>query len=139
MPNTWIVVADSSHARFFTNEQASGPIVEHYALTNPTGRAHRGDLISDRQGRNRNGDMGHEAQAQREGISRFANDVCKTLEQARSEGELGKLYVVAPPQFLGELRKHQAAPLQQHVAQELAKNLAAQNAEVIRQALPTRL
>ncbi|WP_345315030.1 host attachment protein [Ferrimonas gelatinilytica] len=139
MPDTWVLVADSCHARFFTNEQASGPIVEQYALTNPSGRLHRGDIVSDRQGHNRKGDMGHEAKAQQEGISRFASSVCETLEQARNEGELGKLYVVAPPQFLGELRKHQSTPLQKHVAQELGKNLATSDVDTIRDALPNRL
>ncbi|GAA5185998.1 hypothetical protein GCM10025772_00570 [Ferrimonas gelatinilytica] len=83
--------------------------------------------------------MGHEAKAQQEGISRFASSVCETLEQARNEGELGKLYVVAPPQFLGELRKHQSTPLQKHVAQELGKNLATSDVDTIRDALPNRL
>jgi protein required for attachment to host cells len=138
----WVLAADNSRARFFTAEKAASPLQEIRDLVDPQARLHEGDLVTDREGRDRN-----PAGAQYHGVSsdhsfkgdaadRFAQKVCSELDAARQQGAFDKLYIVSAPAFLGLLRKHQTAPLRALVAGELDKNLAGHSADVIRQSLP---
>jgi protein required for attachment to host cells len=139
---TWVLVADTSRARFFAVDKAASPLKEIRDLTYPEARLHEGDLVTDKGGRDRNSStggahgLGTESAHKQDGAERFAQQVCSALESARNGGELDKLYVVAAPTFLGLLRKHQSPALRQLVAGELDKNLATQDAAVIRKQLP---
>ena len=83
--------------------------------------------------------MGGEPTAREEGTVRFACELCDTLESARSRGEFDKLYLIAAPAFLGTIRKHQTAAVQRITGGEVAKNIAIQDLQAIRQHLPERL
>ena len=50
MSFTWVVVADSSKARFFSLEGRSEPMQEMEGMAHTEGRMHDQDEISDRQG-----------------------------------------------------------------------------------------
>ena len=141
---TWVLVADTSRARFFAAEKAAGPLHEISDLLYPEARLHEGDLVTDRSGRDRNPGtgahgFGDETSHKQDGADRFALEVCNHLESGRNDGDFGKLYVVAAPQFLGLLRKHQSAPLRQLVAGEIDKNLTTQDSTAIRKHLPDYL
>jgi protein required for attachment to host cells len=137
---TWVLVADNSRARFFAAEKAASPLQEVRDLLYPEARLREGDLVTDKPGRDRNpgtgahgvGDDSHK----QGGADRFALEVCSVLESARNDGSFRKLYVVAAPQFLGLLRKHQSSPLRQMVAGEVDKNLTTQDSDAIRKHLP---
>jgi protein required for attachment to host cells len=137
----WVLAADNSRARFFSTEKSRSPLQETRDLVDPQARLHDGDLVTDRDGRDRNPGaqyhgIGNDRSARDDGADRFAQQVCAELDAARARGELTKLYIVAAPAFLGLLRKHQSAPLRQLIAGEVAKNMAAQPAESIRAQLP---
>ncbi len=140
---TWVLVADNGRARFFAADKAKGPLREVRDLVHPEARLRTGELVTDRPGRDRNpGTGGHdvgEDTHKLNGVDRFALDVCAELESARIGGAFSKLYVVAAPQFLGLLRKHQTASLRQLVAGELDKNLTAHDSADIRRHLPAYL
>jgi len=140
---TWVLVADNSRARFFAAEKAKGPLREVQDLVHPQARLRAGDLVTDRPGRDRNpGVGGHdvgEDSPKLDGADRFALEVCGALEAGRTGGAFSKLYVVAAPQFLGLLRKHQSASLRQLVAGEVHKNLTTHDSADIRRYLPDYL
>jgi protein required for attachment to host cells len=138
---TWVLVADNSRARFFAAEKAASPLQEVRDLLYPEARLHEGDLVTDKPGRDRSAGsgahgVGTDASHKQDGADRFALDVCNALESARNDGAFRKLYVVAAPQFLGLLRKHQSSPLRQLVAGEVDKNLTTQDSTAIRKHLP---
>ena len=144
MESIWIVVADSSRARILSTNGNNKPLNEIVTLVHPEVRLHEGDLVSDRAGRERNPgatghSMGGERAAKEEGTVRFANELCGALESARSRGEFDKLYLIAAPAFLGTIRKHQSSAVQRITGGEVAKNIAIQDLQAIRQHLPERL
>ena len=141
---TWVLVADNSRARFFAAERAASPLQEVRDLLYPEARLREGDLVTDKPGSDRNPGagthgFGTEASHKQDGADRFALEVCSQLEAARNGGAFRKLYVIAAPQFLGLLRKHQSPPLRQMVAGEVDKNLTTQDSGTIRKHLPDYL
>jgi protein required for attachment to host cells len=141
---TWVLVADNSRARFFMAEKPASPLAEVQDLAYPEARLHEGDLVTDKNGRDRNPGhgahgFGNDGTAKQEGADRFALMVCNELEAARNSGSFRKLYVVAAPAFLGMLRKHQSPAMKQLVAGEVDKNLATQDPSTIRKHLPDYL
>ncbi len=141
---TWILVADNSRARIFVADKSAGPMNEIRTLAYPEARLHEGDLVTDKGGRDRSpGIASHgvsgEDSHKHDNAERFAAQVCAELENARTAGELRKLYVVAAPSFLGMLRRHQSSPLRQLIAGEIDKNLATQDPATIRKCLPDYL
>jgi protein required for attachment to host cells len=145
MSNTWVVVADSSRARIFAVDQPRGPLQELDILAHPEARLHEQELTTDLPGRAfDSGGEGRHAMGQ--GVSpkeqealRFAKRTADYLEAARVEGRFDKLILVAAPRFLGQLRQQFSPPAAAAIVQEIAKNLAQQPADEIRQHLPERL
>jgi protein required for attachment to host cells len=144
MSSTWIVVADASRARIFQADTPTAALTEIETLTHPVSRQHEGDLISDKAGRDANSgsgshgfDRGHEAKS--EETIRFAAEICRHLEQGHSKGSYAKLYLMAPPAFLGELRQHLAKPVHGLVADEITKDLTTAETAQIRAHLPEHL
>ena len=129
MNKTWVVAADTSRARIFLSEKPVSELQEIQTLTHPEGRLHEGDLITDTS----EGEPDEHKQAD---ADRFAAHVCATLEAGRKAGQFDKLYLVAAPSFLGQLRKHQSTALKQTLAGEVNKNLATQAPADIRRQLP---
>ncbi|MDQ3366742.1 MAG: host attachment protein [Myxococcota bacterium] len=96
MIQTWILVADGSHARLF---QTMGP-TEPWRLARKLDREHsrektqRSDSHEDR------------------GEHDFARLIAGELETHREAGGFERLVIVAPPKFLGQLRGELKAPLE---------------------------
>ena len=61
------------------------------------------------------------------------------LESARTEGRFQRLFVVAPPAFLGLLRDHFSHALGTLVTGEVNKNLVQLAPDELRHQLPVRL
>jgi protein required for attachment to host cells len=145
MSTTWIIVADTAHARIFLAEQPNSELEEIKTLTCPEARLHEGDMVSDSPGRERNGpgsgshDVGHTSDAKREAAIRFAEQVSEVIESGRIAGRFNKLYVIAAPAFLGMLRKHYSSATSQLIIDEIDKNLTTHDASEIRQHLPAHL
>lgn len=146
MEKTWIVVADSSRARFFQVEKPVGPLREMRDLVNPDGRLHEGDLVSDAPGRTHQGQAGPERRqafdepsAKQHETRRFAREVIESIDKLRNSGELKKFHVLAEPGFLGQLREHYSAPLKKCVGEEITRRVTQQRPEKIRELLPLRM
>jgi len=138
MATTWIIAADESRARVL---QVAGPdrLDEIDDLVNPSGRAQDRELQTDAEPRfNGHGGVGkagsgrtggpasdREAQgAVEHSVRTFAREVGRYLDRARLDHRFDQLVLVAPPKFLGALRKELDKEVEKLVADELPKDLA---------------
>ncbi|GMQ96551.1 MAG: hypothetical protein BMS9Abin15_0224 [Gammaproteobacteria bacterium] len=145
MSNYWVVAADSSRARIFSAETAKGKLVEVETLAHPEARLHGQDVTSDAPGTSlsskgggRHG-VGGEHDLREQDDIRFAKRVCDTLKSADNRGRFGKLYILAPPAFLGILRERLSGAIRSKIAGEINKNVAVHSLDDIRSHLPEYL
>jgi len=142
MTATWIAVADSTRARIFkpvNKGQALEPVQE---LHHPGSRAHERELTTDRPGRTFDS-KGPGRHALSESVSPKEHEawkLCKALageiESARAQGTFDRLFLVAGPSCLGELRKMLSEPTARCIVNTLDKNLAHMDEQEIIQHLP---
>ena len=145
MPKVRVLVADASKARLFRTDSPTGELIEVSTDMNPEARLHDGDLTTDRPGRQADS-MNNSRSAMEENTTpkeaeeqRFAKQLAHKLDQARNSGDLEKLYIAAPPHFLGELRKHFKPELKALVVEEIRKDLSHLDTRSLRKHLPERL
>ena len=145
MPNTWLMVADTSQAKFFSVDK-KGILSELERLEHPEGRLHVSELTSDLPGRafDSAGNGGRHTMEtklspkEQEAIG-FAKKIGHQLESHREKGEFEKLIVIAPPAFLGLLRKKMGANITRTITTEIGKNLIGQTDQEIRKHLPEKI
>lgn len=139
MTITWVVVADSSRARFFSLVSRIEPMQEMEDLTHAEGRMHDQEETSDRRGgiAGSQGQGGHSFEAptdiKRHDAEVFARQIATKLEQGRTNQSYENLVLVAPPAFLGALRSALNPHLETLVANSLDKNLVTESERVIRE------
>ena len=138
MATTWIIAADESRARVL---QVAGPdrLDEIDDLVNPSGRAQDRELQTDAEprfnghggigkaGSGRTGGRASDREAQgavEHSVRTFAREVGRYLDRARLDHRFDQLVLVAPPKFLGALRKELDKEVEKLVANELPKDLA---------------
>ncbi|MDX1571858.1 MAG: host attachment protein [Xanthomonadales bacterium] len=142
MGNIWILVADSTRARMFSTEKRDGPLKEDFDLVNPEARMREQELTTDSAGRATNSatgvtyQYGQDGKHKPEAVRQFARQIAERLRQERSRGAFEKLYVMADPSFLGELRKTVDSSTKTLVAGTVDKNLTRGSVEEVRRALP---
>jgi protein required for attachment to host cells len=129
-PTIWVLVADAARARLFQVEQPqqnlSAALGQELIGSNLRSR----EIASDRPGRTfDSGGEGRHAKEPptdpaRHAQEEFARDVVRLLDEKRESRAFERLIVVAPPQFLGDLRAAMSQQLQASVAAEVAKDLS---------------
>ncbi len=144
MSNFWVVVADSSKARFFRGRSPNSELEEFHDLVNERSRQHEGDLVTDKEGRFHD-DQGDtrpgaprsstEPTAKDHEAATFANSVADFLDSRASSGEFTHVSIVANPKFLGRLRKAVSKSTRQRILEEVDKNLTDARQEEIREHL----
>ncbi|ATX81762.1 Protein required for attachment to host cells [Mariprofundus ferrinatatus] len=145
MAKTWVVVADSSRARVMMAEKPGMALSEVGLLEHPEGRLHEQELTTDLPGKAFDSigegrhSMGSSVDPKKHEAIKFAKQVVDYLETGRNSGSFEKLYLVAPPAFLGLLREQLPAPLERLVKGSVDKNLVAHNVKNIREHLPEHL
>lgn len=107
----WIIVADESLARIFSQEKKFGPLQQVAELSNADARKKTGDMISDRGGRSFDSHgqgrhtMGREKSSpQSQSAIRFAKEIISRIDSALKSNVCEKFAVIAAPKFLGLLR-----------------------------------
>jgi len=141
MGNTWVVVADGTRARLF-NRHKNRKLEEFDVLLSPEHRLHEGDLVSDRDGRSFDSNgagrhaMGNKNSAKDHEMANFAKRLASRLEQGRTAGLVGRLVLVAPPRFLGQLRANLSASATEMVALSIDKELTLLSADKLQHHLP---
>jgi len=142
MEKIWVLAGDTSCARVFATDRRNGDLEEQFDLVNPEARLHERELTSDLPGRTANSatrtrhGYGGEDTKKHHATTRFAREISERLEKARIQGKWEKLYIVADPSFLGELRKCLDPDTAQRVTGEVDKNLARGTAADVRRVLP---
>lgn len=121
----WVVIADAGRARVFELDAKGAlvrtPIREMEAETAPSR-----ELGSDRPGRTFDGRHAEEPSTDphRYEKRRFADELAGFLEDARKQDLVGQLFIVAPPQMLGDLREEFSGELKKFVKAELPKDFS---------------
>ena len=130
MPNTWILVANRSKARIFQMQELHGSLIEITDFVDPKGRASGRDINTDASGRlygkgehvQGHSTSGAETPAEHE-AERFAEELRDYLYREHSQQRFDKLWVVAPPAFLGVLREKVGKRLHAVIELEVNKDL----------------
>ncbi len=142
MANIRVLVADGSRARFFRTDRAA-PLEELEDSLNPAVREPERALQSDRKGATVHGGPGQmqlsaegENDPKAEERHRFARELAEHLRKSRLAGEYERLFIAAPPNFLGELRQALDAGTRAVVVGEMDKDLSRLRPDAIRKHLP---
>src|SRR5688572_24257757 len=134
MPTTtWIVAADSSRARILQVADRER-LVEVENFVNPEGRLQDRELTTDANPRLHGpGGMSarEEPSAVEHAVEMFSKRIGNYLEKARTDHRYDKLYLVAPPKFLGLIRKELGKEVEKLISDDLDKDLSWFNAREI--------
>jgi len=133
MPTTWIVAADASRARILQVADQER-LLEIENLVNPEGRLQDRELTTDANPRLHGpGGMSarEEPSAVEHSVELFSKRIGNYLEKARTDRRYDRLYLVAPPKFLGLLRKELGKEVEKLVSDDLSKDLSWFNAREI--------
>ncbi|MDN5865299.1 MAG: host attachment protein [Gammaproteobacteria bacterium] len=138
MAKIWVLVGDENSARMFLTDRAA-PLVEKEAHTaaNAADKTGKQTNTSDSDHVIHAMDGGRDPRAEDE--RRFARVLADRLREARLSGSYERLFLVAPPAFLGALRPLLDAGTRDAVVGEMPKNLAQLKADSIRTHLPELL
>lgn len=147
MPNSrlWLIVADEGRAALYAAESPTGPLTELRDFIDAENRLQDQELVTDRPGRgfDSGGEGRHALEPRTEPgeveSQRFAKWLAETLDQARIEQRFEMLGLVAPPAFLGLLRKSLPDETARQVVLEIDKDLTRYDTEDVRAHLPERL
>jgi protein required for attachment to host cells len=126
MATTWIVAADSSRARVLQVADRER-LVEIESLLNPDGRLQDRELTTDANPR-LHGPGGQSAREEPSAVEHtvemFSKRIGDYLEKARTDHRYDRLYLVAPPKFLGMMRKELGKEVEKLVLEEVPKDLS---------------
>jgi protein required for attachment to host cells len=142
MATTWIVAADASRARILQVMDREHRLAEIEDLVNPGGRLNEREMTSDAEPRFR-GTAGPGSDREATGaveheVEVFAKKIGDYLDKARTSHRYDRLHLVAPPKFLGQLRKELGKEVGKLVAEELPKDLSWLDARELEQRLLRR-
>jgi len=138
MPLTWVVVADASRARFLHFKGHVSGLEEIHDMVNPEARLKSQDLVTDKHGTtsDRKGvgtpQMGDNAEAAHQVERAFANEVAKELGRMARDSGVKALHLIAPPRFLGDLRKQLDKNTSTLVKNEINKDISALSLDEIK-------
>lgn len=134
----WVVVADAARVLVFEKgRERSLSLVK--AFENPAAHLRVSDMEGDQPGRvfasNSKSHGGHQGAAPRHSyaseedpkqhaLEKFAKELARYLEQARTEKQFERLTLIAEDRFLGRLRSEFGRPLEALVAHTHAKDFA---------------
>lgn len=145
MTITWVVTADSAKADFFEVDKIGGEFKPVASLTHEEGKKKNQDLISDRPGRAfDSAGLGRHAMSppmdpREHEAEVFARELGEALELGRTRGSFERLIVLAPPDFLGKLRKTITPAANKLVVESVPKSVVGLGPEEIRKRIKTLL
>lgn len=138
---TWILVCDASRARLLRAATHQKGLVQLDALEHAESRAHARDLMADAQGRKPVGAVPASKMGGQQGgaygrpgaepdtdpkeveAQKFARMLAEVLEKGLTDHAYDRVFLVAPPHFLGLLRSTVSAQVEKHVHLTVDKDL----------------
>lgn len=144
MEKIWVLAADNSRARIFETSKRNILENEIETMANPAGRQSIHEIVDDRPGRSPHpaSDGGKRvayapsSDPKKLEVQQFARTLAKILNNGARDNSFEKLYIIAPPAFLGMIRGELGAQAQKKIQGEIDKNLAQLKMEEIRKHLP---
>ena len=134
----WVVVADAGRARVFQAESLRGELTEVMDKADPLARVARTELASDEPGRQQS-PGGRGLHGMQDKVSpreaedeRFARELVADVQGALDANRIERFYLMAPPRFLGLLRKVAPDRVTNALAGDLDKDLTTHSVEDIR-------
>ena len=131
MRTTWILIADSSRARIFEKKEHEKHLEEVEDFVDSEGRATSNELRTDGRGRfygKGEREQGHTAEPAVSPVEHendlFAHTLARYLDDARKTNRYDRLYLVAPPKFLGLIRANLEDEVKKMVHGELQKDIS---------------
>lgn len=140
-----VVVANSSKARVLLAEDAHSPLIENADYIHPQSRLREQDLVSDGSGSAADSggfgkhSMGHEQATKHKQAELFAQELGAEIDKLHRKTDLCRIYLVAPPKFLGLLRTSISKQCHELLHGEVNKELVTHSLEDIRSHLPKLL
>jgi protein required for attachment to host cells len=127
----WVLVADRTRARVFDRQLPPAKLwLEIHTMVHPAGRLRSGSINADKPGRafDSMGGGRHalspQVSPEQHEAETFAGEISQWLEQARIDHRFTELWLLAPPAFLGVLRKKLTVEARRLVVHEEAKDVA---------------
>jgi len=142
MKRSWLVVADSSRARIFSFESTHGDWDLEEEVDHPAARIHTSELVTDQQGRASGGHasaFSNEVDAHAQEEVKFARALSDRLAHGFDDHAFAQLGMVAPPHFLGLLRKTLADRVGRSLFLELGKDYTAASEAELKDRLRERI
>lgn len=131
MRTTWILISDSSRARIFEKKEHEKHLEEVEDFVDSAGRATSNELGTDEGGRfYGRGEryQGHTTQPAVSPVEHendlFAHILTRYLDDARKANRYNRLYLIAPPKFLGLIRGSLDDEVKKMVQGELQKDIS---------------
>ncbi len=125
---TWYLIADASRAKLLERKE-DGQILLLRSFDHPDSRAHDGDLTGDLGRTRQTGSAAYASEREeRSGrrhteYIRFANELGEALKLGAIQNVYQELVLVSSPNFLGVLRKHLHAKVEERLVATLNKDL----------------
>ena len=134
MVNTWMLVCDAGRARIFSFEAADGDWKTVEEIENERGRARTSEIVTDRVGRVRQSGTGVKP-----GMEATTDRLGAQLQKGFDRNRFDRLVLVAPPRFLGKLRKELSDPVSRSIAKSIDKDYSQLKEHELRDVLQPQL
>ena len=130
---TRVIVADNSRARIFESHDGLNHLTEQDDFVHSEAHLTNQDLVGDAAGKSRNphGSLDPATSPKEHETRTFAKLLAKHLKALHNERHFERLILIAPPKFLGLLRKELHKPLDQLVERTIHKDLTTASVEDI--------
>ena len=127
MSTTWILVANASSARLYSNQGPKKGLQFVKQFDHPESREKASDLVSDRPGHNQGAGGGHGSfvpatDPKQNEAERFALELSKDLDQGRGANSYGRLILVASNPFMGMLNSRLSSHVRALVSETIEKD-----------------
>jgi len=139
---TYVIVANASQARILSAKNNTMSLTEISNLIHSASRLREQELVTNRPGSGNNPggyrghSMGHEQDAHQRQGALFAHQLSDEIDKLVQGNKPCKIYLIAAPAFLGQLRAALSKPTVSLVVHEITKDLVTHSVEDIRSHLP---
>lgn len=120
-----VIVADSARARIFESHSVINRLEEREAFVHNEAHLSNRDLVDDASGKSvdQHGSLEPATSAKEHEARNFAKMLARHLKELHNQRHYDNLILIAPPRFLGMLRKELPSPLDQLVTSTIDKDL----------------
>ena len=130
---TRVVVADNKRARIFVSHTVINNLVEQEDWVHSAASLSNRELVGDAAGKSvdLHGSLDPATSAKEHEEEMFAKSLGKHLKELHNQKHFDQLILIAPPKFLGYLRKELPEPLDKLVTKTIDKDLSLVGVEAL--------